>query len=110
MPVAVHVQLLLRIVGDDGTVFTDSEILRLEKSDHRLEALGLSISEGNTLHERLQQHIVTAQAAAYVNRHHAGRVFNTPQVVVATHIQWRFLGELTCRACEYGRWVAGWEG
>jgi hypothetical protein len=70
----------------------------------------LEISEGNTLHERLQQHIVTAQAAAHVNRHHTGRLFNTPQVVVATHIQRRFLGELTCRACEYGRWVAGWEG
>jgi hypothetical protein len=35
----------------------------------------------------LQQHIVTAQAAAYVNRHHAGCLFDTPQVVVATHIQ-----------------------
>jgi hypothetical protein len=38
MPAAVHVHLQLRIVGDDGTVFTDSEILRLEKSDHRLVA------------------------------------------------------------------------
>jgi hypothetical protein len=45
MPTAGHVHLQLRIVGDDGTVFTDSEILRLEKSDHQLEALGLSISE-----------------------------------------------------------------
>jgi hypothetical protein len=41
MPAAVHVHLQLRIVGDDGTVFTDSEILRLEKSDYRLEAVGL---------------------------------------------------------------------
>src|SRR4051794_14906822 len=37
MPSAVHVHLQLRIVGDDGTVFTDSEILHLEKSDHRPE-------------------------------------------------------------------------
>ena len=49
MPAAVHVHLQLRIVGDDGTVFTDSEILRLEKSDHRLEAVGLSIGESKTL-------------------------------------------------------------
>ena len=69
MPAAVHVQLQLRIVGDDGTVFTDNEILRLEKSDHRLEALGLSISESKTLQECLQRHVVTAQAAAYVDRH-----------------------------------------
>jgi hypothetical protein len=69
MPTAVHVHLQLRIVGDDGTVFTDNEILYLEKSDHRLEAVGLSISESKTLQERLQQHVVTAQAAAFVSRH-----------------------------------------
>ena len=38
MPAAVHVHLQLRIVGDDGTVFTDSEILRLEKSGWKLLA------------------------------------------------------------------------
>jgi hypothetical protein len=69
MPAAVHVQLQLRIVGDDGTVFTDDEILRLEKSAERLEALGLSLSEAKTLQERLQQQLVTAQAAACVERH-----------------------------------------
>ena len=63
MPTAVHVHLQLRIVGDDGTVFTDSEILRLEKSDNRLEAVGLSISESKSLQRCLQQHVVTAQAA-----------------------------------------------
>jgi len=29
MPAAVHIHLQLRIVGDDGTVFTNCEILRL---------------------------------------------------------------------------------
>jgi hypothetical protein len=69
MPTAMHVHLQLRIVGDDGTVFTDSEILRLEKSDHRLEAVGLSISESKSLQRCLQQHVVTAQAATFVDRH-----------------------------------------
>jgi hypothetical protein len=69
MPAAVHVHLQLRIVGDDGTVFTDSEILHLEKSDHRLEAVGLSIGESKSLQKRLQQEVVTAQAAAFVDRH-----------------------------------------
>src|SRR3954451_9614576 len=67
MPAAVHLQL--RIVGDDGTVVTDSEILRLEKSDHRLEAVGLSIGESKILQKGLQQQVVTAQAAAFVSRH-----------------------------------------
>jgi hypothetical protein len=69
MPAAVHVHLQLRIVGDDGTVFTDSEILHLEKSDHRLEAVGLSIGESKILQKCLQQQVVTAQAAAFVSRH-----------------------------------------
>jgi hypothetical protein len=45
MPAAVHVQPQLRIVGDDGTVFTDTEIRRFRKSADRLEALGLSLQE-----------------------------------------------------------------
>src|SRR3569833_3267628 len=69
MPSAVHVHLQLRIVGDDGTVFTDCEILRLVKSHHQLEAVGLSIGESKSLQECLQQQIVTAQAAAFNNRH-----------------------------------------
>ena len=69
MPSAVHVHLQLRIVGDDGTVFMDCEILRLVKSHHQLEAVGLSIGESKSLQECLQQHIVTAQAAAFVDRH-----------------------------------------
>ena len=69
MPSAVHVHLQLRIVGDDGTMFTDCEILRLVKNHHQLEAVGLSIGESKSLQECLQQHIVTAQAAAFVNRH-----------------------------------------
>jgi hypothetical protein len=69
MPTAVHVHLQLRIVGDDGTAFTDSEILHLEKSEHRLEAVGLSIGESKTLQKCLQQHVVTAQVATFVDRH-----------------------------------------
>ena len=45
MPATVHVQLQLRIVGDDGTELTDYEILRLKRSGKRLEALGLSLSK-----------------------------------------------------------------
>ena len=60
MPAAVHVQLQLRIVGDDGTVFTDNEILRFKKSPGRLDALDLSLQEGKTLQEHLQRQVVTA--------------------------------------------------
>ena len=69
MPTAVHVHLQLRIVGDDGTVFTDCEILHLEKSDHQLETFGLSIGDSKSLQKCLQQQVVTAQAAAFVSRH-----------------------------------------
>jgi hypothetical protein len=44
MPATVHVQLQLWIVRDNGTMFTDTEILRFRKSPGWLEALG----EGKT--------------------------------------------------------------
>jgi hypothetical protein len=53
MPATVHVQLQLWIVRDNGTVFTDTEILRFRKSPGRLEALDLSLQEGKTLQEVL---------------------------------------------------------
>jgi hypothetical protein len=46
---AVHVQLQPRIGRDDGTVFTDNEILRFKKSPSRFKALDLSLQEGKTL-------------------------------------------------------------
>ena len=48
MPATVHVQLQLWIVRDNGTVFTDTEILRFRKSPGWLEALDLSPGEGKT--------------------------------------------------------------
>jgi hypothetical protein len=56
----MHVQLQLRIVRDEGTVFTDNEILRFKKSLRRLKALDLSLQEDKTLQEHLQRQVVTA--------------------------------------------------
>ena len=80
MLAAVHVQLQLRIVDDDGTVFTDTEILRFRKSPGRLEALDLSLQEGRTLQEHLQRQVVTARGAAYVNQHRRCSALRPPVV------------------------------
>ena len=44
-------------------------ILQLDKSDDRLEAVGLCLKDSKDLLGRLQHAVVEAQAAAYVNRH-----------------------------------------
>jgi hypothetical protein len=41
MPLTLRVELQLRIVSDDDTVIRDEVILRIDKSDDRLEAIGL---------------------------------------------------------------------
>jgi len=65
----LRVQLQLRIVSDDDTVIRDEVILQLDKSDDRLEAVGLCLKDSKDLLGRLQRAVVEAQAAAYVNRH-----------------------------------------
>src|SRR5687767_10962152 len=69
MPSPLRVQLQLRIVSNDDTVIRDEVILQLDKSDDRLEAVGLCLEDSKDLLGRLQHAVVEAQAAAYVNRH-----------------------------------------
>src|SRR4051812_21896496 len=69
MPSTLRVQLQLRIVSDDDTVIRDEVILQLDKSDDRIEAVGLCLKDSKDLLGRLQHAVVEAQAAAYVNRH-----------------------------------------
>jgi hypothetical protein len=65
----MRVQLQLRIVGDDDTVISDDEVLRFDKTDDRLEAIGLSLDEAKTLLEQVQQRLVATQVATYMSRH-----------------------------------------
>src|SRR3954451_19842141 len=69
MPSTLRVELQLRIVSDDDTVIRDEVILQLNKSDDRLETVGLCLEDSKDLLGRLQYAVVEAQAAAYVNRH-----------------------------------------
>ncbi len=62
----MRVQLQLRIVGDDGQVISEDEILRLDKGDDRLEAIGLSLDEAKGVLAGTQERLVTAQAASFL--------------------------------------------
>ena len=66
MPLTLRVELQLRIVSDDDTVIRDEVILQLDKSDDRLEAIGLCLEESRDLLGRVQ-HAVVATHAVYVN-------------------------------------------
>src|SRR3954470_21079436 len=69
MPSPLRFQLQLRIVSDDDTIIRDEVILQLDKSDDRLETVGLCLKDSKDLLGRLQHAVVEAEAAAYVNRH-----------------------------------------
>ena len=60
----MRVEIQLRIVGDDGTVISDEEVLRLDKAGDRLEAVGLSLAEAKTLLADVQDRMVAAQAGS----------------------------------------------
>jgi hypothetical protein len=39
----MRIEIQLRIVGDDNSVISESEILQFDKGDDRLEVIGLSL-------------------------------------------------------------------
>jgi hypothetical protein len=65
----MRVQVQLRIVGDDDTVISDDVVLRLDRTDDHLTAVGLSLTEAKALLADVQNRLVAAQAADYVARH-----------------------------------------
>jgi hypothetical protein len=71
----------LRITDDEGREIADDEIISLDKSNDRLEAIGLSLGEAKDLLSHLQQRVVQAQAASYVAGRrrcgHCGRPFRS---------------------------------
>ena len=74
----MRIEVNLRIVSDDGEILCDdATVLATVKRHDRLEAIGLSLDEGKDLLAGAQQHLVAAQAEAFVaaNRccDHCGR-------------------------------------
>src|SRR3954447_7142394 len=77
---SMRVQVQLRIVADDDSVISDdTELVLLDKTDDRLEALGLSLAEAKALLAGVQQRLVTAQAASFAARHRDCPVCGRPR-------------------------------
>ena len=65
----MRIQIQLRIVADDNSVISESEILQFDKGDDRLEVIGLSFDEAKAALIGIQGGVVTAQAASFLARH-----------------------------------------
>lgn len=77
----MRVEIQLRIVGDDETVLCDDAVLRLDRTDHRLATLGVSLAEAKTLLASVQNCLVAAQAADHVARHRPCPVCGRPRPI-----------------------------
>jgi hypothetical protein len=66
---SMRIEIQLRIIGDDDSVISADEVLHLDKSDDRLEAVGLSFSDAKAVLAAIQERVVTAQAASFLARH-----------------------------------------
>jgi hypothetical protein len=64
----MHVRILLQITGDYDTSGAADEIAAFEKMVERPEDLGLSLAEGKALTAAIQQRLVDAQIASWVER------------------------------------------
>ena len=73
----MRIEIQLRIVGDDNSVISADEVLHFDKSDDRVEAIGLSFGDAKAVLATIQERVVTAQAASFLARHrccnHCGR-------------------------------------
>ncbi len=71
----MRIEIQLRIVGDDNSVISADEVLHFDKSDDRVEAIGLSFGDTKAVLGAIQER--TAQAASFLARHrccnHCGR-------------------------------------
>src|SRR3954447_23937877 len=65
----MRIEIQLRIVGDDNSVISADEVLHFDKSDDRVEAIGLSLVEAKAVLAGIQERVVTAQAASFLARH-----------------------------------------
>ena len=65
----MRIEIQLRIVGDDNSVISADEVLHFDKSDDRVEAIGLSIGDAKAVLATIQERMVTAQAASFLARH-----------------------------------------
>jgi hypothetical protein len=62
----MRVKVQLVICADDGGTDTSHEVAVLEKDCHRLEQLGLTLTEAKQFLSQLQQHVVAQQASVFV--------------------------------------------
>ena len=65
----MRIEIQLRIVGDDNSVISADEVLHFDKSDDRVEAIGLSFGDAKAVLGAIQERVVTAQAASFLARH-----------------------------------------
>jgi hypothetical protein len=80
----VKVQIIIEQEGQEAPVV--EEIACLCRGDLRPETLGLTLAEGKALLARLQQTLVTQQAAAYVEQHRLCPACGRRQGTKDTHV------------------------
>jgi hypothetical protein len=65
----MRIQIQFRIIDDDNRVISEDEILHFDKGADRLEAIGLSFAEAKAVLAGIQERMVRAQAASFLERH-----------------------------------------
>src|SRR5215510_12169392 len=65
----MRVKLQLVICHDDGHEETVTDVVTLDKNNHRIEHLGLSLAESKQLLSTLQRHLLQQQVTTFLETH-----------------------------------------
>ena len=74
----MRIEIQLRIVGDDNSLISADEVLHFDKSDDRVEVIGLSFGDAKAVLAAIQERVVTAQAASFLARHRSCDLCGSP--------------------------------
>ena len=77
----MRVTLQLVICHDDGQEETVTDVITLNKNNHRIEHLGLSMAESKQLLSALQRHLLQQQLTAFLDRIGKG-IFPIPKALI----------------------------
>ena len=70
---SMRIEIQLRIVGDDNSVISESEILQFDKGDDRLEVIGLSFDEAKAALQAAQPELMRGVTKGVVHKNTASR-------------------------------------
>ena len=81
----MRIEIQLRIVGDDNSLISADEVLHFDKSDDRVEAIGLSFGNAKAVLAAIHAVVTLVEMQNLVRADHTVVVTKDPELDLDTH-------------------------